>query len=380
MPISPGSESHTKPLNVQETRVNPTAPTRNTWNSVLPLAIACMAACTTPAAFADGERAFLDARKKPHIVLQSTGAYIAGGKVVSNPADPKQTLSCDHGYVEYFIPAEPRKVGLVLWHSSGTKVFENRWDGGEGYKSMFLRQRYPVYLWDGPRVGRANWSCEPISFKPQWSDPANFAGWRFGPEYFKWVPGLQFPVNDAEAWNQATRGRYDEFDSLENALMQAEAAGKAIDKIGPVVAVTSSAGGWRAMLSALKVSNGNMKGIVAYETPGYVFPEGEGPAPNPGGPFGPHAVPLAEFKKLTKFPIQLVFSDNLGLTLPMWPEAFKTARVFCDIVNRHGGDCEILNLPEAGIRGNSHIPPADMNNEQIAAEMSKWLRRKGLDK
>lgn len=350
------------------------------WRRLTPFALACIAAGTSLAAFAAGERAFLDPRSRPHIVLQSTGAFEAGGRVISNPENPKQTLSCDHGYVEYFIPARPRKVGLIMWHSSGTKVFENRWDGGEGYKSMFLRQRYPVYLWDGPRVGRANWSCEPITFKPQWSDTANFAGWRFGSEYMKWAPGLQFPVNDPEAWNQATRGRYDEFDTLENALMQADAGGKAIDKIGPVVAVTSSAAGWRAMLSALKAESSNMKGIVAYETPGFVFPEGEGPAPDPKGPFGPHSVPLAEFKKLTKFPIQLVFSDNLALTLPMWPEAFKTARVFCEIVNRHGGDCEVLSLPEAGFRGNSHVVMADMNNVAIAAEMSKWLRRKGLDK
>ena len=54
-----------------------------------------------------------------------------------------------HMYVEYFIPATRRSVGLIMWHSSSTKVWENRWDGGEGYKSIFLRRGYPVYLWDG---------------------------------------------------------------------------------------------------------------------------------------------------------------------------------------------------------------------------------------
>ncbi|MDB5965761.1 MAG: hypothetical protein JWQ72_2261, partial [Polaromonas sp.] len=121
-------------------------------------------------AFAAGERA----PARPAIVLESTGAYEVGGKVISNPADPKQTLSCDHGYVEYFIPVKRRKVGLIMWHSSSTKVWENRWDGGEGYKSIFLRKRYPVYLWDGPRVGRANWSCEPINYKPEYFDQRNF--------------------------------------------------------------------------------------------------------------------------------------------------------------------------------------------------------------
>ena len=41
---------------------------------------------------------------------------------------------------------------------------------------------------------------------------------------------------------------------------------QAIDKIGPVVALTNSAGGWRALLSALKAKGDHMRRIVAYET------------------------------------------------------------------------------------------------------------------
>jgi hypothetical protein len=315
----------------------------------------------------------------PPIVLESTGAYEVGGKTIANPADPRQTLSCDHGYVEYFQPRAARQVGLLMWHSSSTKVWENRWDGGEGFKSMFLRKRYPVYLWDGPRVGRANWSCEPIAYKPDYFDQRNFAAWRFGIDYPKWHPGLQFPTADAEAWNQATRARYDEFDTLANALLQAEAGGQVIDRIGPVVALTNSAGGWRALLSALQARSTHLKGIVAYETPGFVFPEGEGPPPEPNAPYGPNAVPLATFLKLTRFPIQMVFGDYTA-TRPIWAKSVETAKTFCGIVNRHGGDCEVLLLPEAGLRGNSHIPFADLNNEAVAGELEKWLRRKGLDK
>jgi hypothetical protein len=314
--------------------------------------------------------------KKP-IVLDRTGGFEVGGKVITNPANPAQTLSCDHGYVEYFIPHKPRATGLIMWHSSSTQPWQNRWDGGEGYKDMFLRKDYPVYLWDGPRVGRANWSCEPINYVPGYRDQGNFIAWRFGTTYPNWFPGVQFPTNDPEAWNQATRARYDEFDTLANALLQAEAGGQAIDKIGPVVALTNSAGGWRAMLSSLRAKSRNMKGIVAYETPGYVFPEGEGPTPNPDAPFGPISVPLAEFKKLTKFPIQLVFGDNVAGTT--WQASLERAREFAEIVNRHGGDAEVLVLPEVGLRGNTHIPFADLNNKKVADQLSKWLHRKGLD-
>lgn len=345
------------------------------WDRLRPFAVAAALVTLGPAAFAQAARA----PAKPPIVLEATGAYEVGGKVLRNPADPGQTLSCDHGYVEYFIPQARRRVGLIMWHSSSTKVWENRWDGGEGFKSMLLRLRYPVYLWDGPRVGRANWSCEPIHYKPDYFDQRNFAAWRFGLAYPNWHPGLQFPTADAEAWNQATRARYDEFDTLDNALLQAEAGGQAIDRIGPVVALTNSAGGWRALLSALKARTDNLKGIVAYETPGFVFPEGEGPAPAPTAPYGPNAVPLAEFMKLTRFPIQMVFGDHTA-TRPIWAKSVEMARTFCAIVNRHGGDCEVLLLPDAGLRGNSHIPFADLNNEAVANELSKWLQRKSLDK
>jgi hypothetical protein len=83
--------------------------------------------------------------------------------------------------------------------------------------------------------------------------------------------------------------------------------------------------------------------------------------------------------KLTKFPIQMVFGDYTD-SRPIWKTSVEVAKTFCNIVNRHGGDCEVLLLPDAGLRGNTHIAFADLNNEAVADELSKWLGRKGLDK
>ena len=66
-------------------------------------------------------------------------------------------------------------------------------------------------------------------------------------------------------------------------------------------------------------------------------------------------------------------------THPNWSRHLQNTRTFCELVNKHGGDCEVLLLTDAGLRGNSHIPFADMNNDAVADEMTKWLRRKGLD-
>lgn len=115
------------------------------------------------------------APKRKPIVLDSSGGFTVGGSVLTSSFDPNSTLSCDHGYMESFLPWSPRKTSLVMWHSSGTQTFQNRFDGGEGYKDMFLRRDYPVYLWEGPRIGRANWPCVATSYFPQIGvDQVNF--------------------------------------------------------------------------------------------------------------------------------------------------------------------------------------------------------------
>ncbi len=281
------------------------------------------------------------------IVLAREGAFEAGGKVIG---DDKGTLSCDHGYVEYQIPVKAREVALFMWHSSSAKVWQNRWDGGEGYQSIFLRRGFPVYLWDGPRVGR---------------DP-------------EWFPGVQFPTNDPKAWEQATRARYDEFDTVKNAQLETDAAATAIDQIGPSVLVTNSAGGWRALLTGLKTRSDNIKAIVAYENPGFVFPEGQGPQLEPG-PFGPVYVPMSEFKKLTRFPIQFVWGDNIDKS-PFWTKSLEYCKQFVDLVNANGGRAEILRLTSVGLTGNTHIPFADLNNIAVADQFSAFLHRNKLDR
>lgn len=307
------------------------------------------------------------------IPIARQGAFEAGGAMLR---EGDRTLSCDHGHVEYQIPAQERGVALFMWHSSSTKVWQQRWDGGEGYQSIFLRRGFPVYLWDGPRVGRGNWGCAAYTYKPSvGQDQQNFVAWRLGAKYPDWFPGVQFPTKDPEAWNQATRARYDEFDTVENAQLEADAAAVAVDRIGPSVLVTNSAGGLRALLTALK--SDNVKAIVAYEDPGYVFPS-DFVAPKGPERFGPVIVSPEDFSKLTRIPIQFVFGDNLDKS-PTWSAYAETCRTFVDLVNARGGKAEILFLPAAGLKGNTHIPFADLNNVAVADQLSAFLHRNRLD-
>lgn len=315
------------------------------------------------------------------IVLDRSGGFQIGGAIITNPNNTNQTLSCDHGYMEYFLPWKPRQTSLVMWHSSSTQVWQNRWDGGQGYKDMFLRRGYPVYLWDGPRVGRANWSCRPITYIPQYRDQGNFVAWNFGPSFMDWWPDVQFPTEDPAAWQQATSARYDEFDNYENVLLHAHAAAVAADsgKVGnSIVYLTNSAGGLRAQLTAIRSNTTNIKGIVTYESIGYVFPSGLNITQDSRGGFGPIVVPLEEFKKLARLTaIQFVWGDHRGPN----DTYVKQSRQCAALINQYGGNAEVLMLGEdAGLKGSTHIPFADLDNAKVAKLLDKFLAKNKLNK
>jgi len=334
-------------------------------------------ACVALALFSGaGVAATALAAEPAPIVIARQGAFEAGGTMLQG--EDGRTLSCDHGFVEYEIPTRARRVSLFLWHSSSTIVWQRRWDGGEGFQTIFLRRGFPVYLWDGPRVGRANWGCASYTYKPSvGQDQQNFIAWRLGAKYREFFPGVQFPTKDSGAWDQAMRARYDEFDTAANAVLEATAAAKAVDRIGPTVLVTNSAGGWRALIATLKSESDNIKAIVAYEDPGYIFPS-DVEAPKGSDRFGPLIVSPEEFKKLTRIPIQFVFGDNIDKS-PNWTGYLETCRKFVALLNARGGKAEILMLPSVGLHGNTHIAFADLNNVAVADQLSLFLRRHKLD-
>jgi hypothetical protein len=362
------------------------------------------------AAMSGGALAHDGTPNREPIKLDRTGGFIIGGyhKVI-NPAVPNRTLSCDHGYVEYFIPETPRKTSIVLWHSSSAQVWQNRWDGGEGYKDKMLRADYPTYIWDGPRVGRANWSCEAITTTPSARDQGNFTAWNFGPAIpvgqvptaAEWWPGEQFPISHpsyVDFWWNATGARYEEFDIGRNINIETDASAIAADsgKLGKqIVYLTNSAGGLRAMVTTSKTTGKNIAGIVTYESIGYVFPLTTSGAaaslPKPATlcdmsgaacAFGPIGIPEADFKKLAKLKkIQFVWGDHRAENYTYVVQSRQCAA----LINAYGGNAEVLKLGDpvstggAGLTGSTHIPFMDMDNDKVAGLLFKLLKKANLD-
>jgi hypothetical protein len=130
--------------------------------------------------------------------------------------------------------------------------------------------------------------------------------------------------------------------------------------------------------------------IVSYESGGYVFPEDEAPQPivrSDGQPTtGINPIPLADFEKLTRYPIQIVWGDYVPsesheiVSLDQRRIRLLYSQQMVEAINAHGGDAELLILPEVGITGNTHFPMLDTNNVEIADLLSEFLDGKGIEK
>lgn len=335
------------------------------------------------------------------LVLQDQGSFAAGGTVVTapgkfdpikhgafNPANQPsegQTLHGDHAYVFYQVPANARKLPLVMWHGFGqsAKTWETTPDGREGFQNIFLRRRFPVYLIDQPRRGRAARSTQPISITAAPDDQLWFGIFRMGvgTEFY---PGVQF-LKDPEALNQFYRQMVPNTGPFD-LNVSTNAVSALFNKIGPGILVTHSHSGGQGWTTAIK--NRNIKGIVSYEPgSGFVFPQGEVPdsIPYVGGVLRATGVPMADFMQLTKLPIIIYYGDYIPDSpvqnpgQEQWRAAVAMARLWRDVVNKHGGDVTLIRLPEVGLKGNTHFPMSDLNNVAVADHLSQWLKSKKLD-
>lgn len=328
------------------------------------------------------------------LVIQEQGSVIAGGKMVTqpgtfdayNPTKPDgQTYHGDHVYAFYQIPVNARPLPIVMWHGAGqsAKSWGTTADGREGFQNIFLRRRFSTYLIDQPRRGDAGRTTVESTIKPIPDEQLWFNQFRIGlwPNAFE---GSQFPRGQAvleQFFRSMTpnTGPYD----IE---VVSDGVSALLDKIGPAVLFTHSQGGGPGWLTATK--NRNVRAIVAFE-PGsdFLFPEDEAPEPIASAfdTLKPRIVPKAQFESLTRIPIVMFYGDNIPghpMRLPAqdsWRARLEMARQWQDAVNRHGGDVQLVHLPDIGIKGNSHFPFSDLNNIEIADLVSRFLADKNLD-
>lgn len=334
---------------------------------------------SSPQAFAQAASRF------PPLMIQNQGSFAVGGTMLNAPGAEGQNFHGDHLYAFYQVPVNARPLPIVMLHGAfqSGRSWETTSDGREGFQTLFLRRGYPVYLVDQPRRGRAGNSTVAATIEPAPNDQLFFDQFRLGiwPSYFD---GVQFDRRP-ETLNQFFRsitpntGPYD-------AGVISRAMASLFERTGPAILFTHSQGGGPGWLTA--IGSANVKAIVAFEPgSGFVFPEGELPAamPSAAGTLAPEAVPLADFRKLTRIPIVIYYGDNIPAEPTErrgednWRVRLAMARLWVEAVNRHGGDARLVHLPEIGIRGNTHFLMSDLNNGEIADQVSQFLAEKKLD-
>jgi pimeloyl-ACP methyl ester carboxylesterase len=334
--------------------------------------------------------------QKP-LVIAEQGSFAVGGTKATEAGSfdlnnalksQGQTFHGDHAYAFYQIPVKARKYPLVFLHGAGQskKTWETTPDGREGFQNIFLRRKFPVYLLDQPRRGDAGKSSVSATISPTADEQFWFTQFRIGnyPEYF---PGVQFPkdVASLEQFYRQMTPNTGAFDS--NVI--SDAISQLFNKIGEGILVTHSQGGGPGWFTAIK--NDKVKAVVAYEPySSFLFPEGELPAAiKSAGLFGElkgTEISLSDFNKLTKIPIVIYYGDNIAKEPTQiwnkdhWRSGLEMARIWTATINKHGGDATVIHLPEIGIKGNTHFPFSDLNNIDVANQLSKWLNEKGLDK
>lgn len=335
-----------------------------------------------------------ESTKNTPLVIQEQGSFAAGGTVITSEGvfDPKnlsatggQTLHGDHLYTFYQIPENARKLPLVFWHGYGqfSKTWESTPDGREGFRNIFLRRGFGVYLIDQPRRGNAGRSIQSGTINAVPDEQKWFNIFRVGiwPDFF---PGVQFS-QEPETINQYFRQMTPDTAPIDIDV-NADAVAALFEKIGPGVLITHSHSGGMGWVTVLK--SDKIRGVISYEPgSGFIFPEGEVPPPmsSSGGTLQATSVPLTDFMKLTKIPIIVYYGDNIPAE-PMdnpgqdqWRIRLDMAKLWVEAVNRHGGDATIVHLPEIGVFGNTHFPFSDLNNLAIADLMSEFLVKKGLN-
>jgi hypothetical protein len=349
---------------------------------------------------AQGDRSAQEAMHRRHhqrpLIIQKQGSFYYGGRTITAPGNFEPTqpfgdnsgeiFDLDKGYAFFQIPPNARRYPLVMWHGGGQhgKTYED-FEDRENYQSIFLRRGWSVYIIDQPRTGKAGFPSFTGPFGTLLGEAiipdstlayglkVGFNNFRLGvwddagPLFF---PGVQFPHTEY-ALDQLNAQTIPIIPTDLEVNVSAQAA--LFAKIGPAVLITHSASGGPGWYTAIR--SRNVKAVIAYEPVGFVFPGGEVPAGETG------VVPLADFLKLTTIPIQIIWGDFLDSpNTPLNRTFLERSRRFAAVINRHGGDAEVIHLPDVGLHGNTHFPFADLNNHEVADLLSQYLREKGLAK
>jgi pimeloyl-ACP methyl ester carboxylesterase len=232
-----------------------------------------------------------------------------------------------------------------------------------GWDEYFARKGFPVYVVDQAWRGRSAGSPAainavkankaPIDQLPGVFSAGHEGAWaifRFGPEYPKVFPGMQFPLEaQTEFWKQMVT---DWSDTLPTPNTTVPALSELAQKIDGTVLISHSQSGIYPFQAAVLSTKG-VAGIISIE---------------------PAACPAAtdDMKPFKGMPILVLFGDYVDKST-RWAPRLKLCRDFVQAANAAGGKAELILLPDVGMHGNSHMLMQDKNSLAIADWLDGWI-------
>jgi pimeloyl-ACP methyl ester carboxylesterase len=306
--------------------------------------------------------------------------------------DGRIATTGEHMYVEYFVPAELRHdYPLVLIHGGGGQsvAWLGRGDGSPGWLHHALGAGYAVYLVDRPGHGR---NPPHPQFVGPLTEPTSYDavtwGFMFGGGTGRW-PGSG-DVGDPGVDQFMAQQRPMRFDTAPYAhAVWKKHSSDLLDRIGPAVVVTHSAGGpfgWIAAdarpelvktLVAVEPLGVTTVGIpLAYDPPISSVEELElRPLPDTDVDLGPlarlprllQADPPRRLVNLARVPIVLVTSDDPHFGVLNADTAAYLRQAGCAV--------DELRLSDEGIHGNGHFMALEDNSGDVFALIAQRLSR-----
>ncbi len=316
------------------------------------------------------------------MALRDMGSFHVGGRAVEISGQPVKEIqrvaggpmskldlngvyTAEQMYAQYFLVQNPKSQWPVLmWHGGGLTgaTYETTPDGREGWRDMLIRKGWDVYVTDATERGRSGfaspliWKDDPVFLTA--SDPwerfrigPGAGSWNKDPALRKLLPGNQFPI---EAYDNFLKQIVPRWLSTDRAIIDAYVA--LIDKVCPCIVLAHSQGGHFAF-RAIEQRPDKVKALVSVE-----------PAASPD---------VSKAKALKDVPMLLVYGDYIEQD-PRWVDYRKNALAYAAEMKSAGGSFDVVNLPEQGIKGNSHMLMMDKNNREILEVIDKWMVAKGL--
>lgn len=323
------------------------------------------------------------------LVIRKQGIFSAGGTVLRSDGTYNvkeyytsrdgSTAHVDHANVLYQIPKDETGLPMVFLHGYGQSRMG--WmttpDGREGWSDIFLRKGHSVWLLDQPRRGEAGATSKAGTMTTVPSDQAWYTQFRIGTykdNHFTYNKDSQFPKGQ-EALNQFFRQMTPDT-AMDNAHGDLSIDERVVAK---AVAATIDAIYERTGKNSILVTH-SQGGGPGWETARYTRHVAAIIAIEPGGAAIPHS-PAYEAMRKQHIPVVFYYGDYIGAPVKdvpaaaIWQRMKESADTFTAAYRKAGENSTVVQLPEIGIKGNSHFMFQERNNKELADVVESWIRK-----